>query len=164
MAKGTTKIYTISGLGKSKRIGAAVYPQPLTADSVPDFDEWGPDNWWSPQAYIQWHKLNRAQYGLDIANGKFEQAMNQWSMLWGAELEFIYNTQFRDYFRGLGFDITSGFLSPILVPADEITDSLGDVATGVSNTVSGIGKVLPWAVGAGLLIWGYKTWFTDGRK
>jgi hypothetical protein len=47
---------------------------PTSADSVPDYDDWGPDEHWSAQDWQKWHSSLTTKYDKDTADTTFVNA------------------------------------------------------------------------------------------
>lgn len=141
-----TDIYYISG-HRSPRIGLGqFYPGDLSADSVPNPDEWGPDNYWTPQAYIDWFTLNIAVYGIEAAKNKMYQAIDTWTF-GGVEFDYCYDQRFTEFFAGYGIDVATGFCRIV----NEGGEVLDDVTETVSSVTS-IGKIaIPFFLIGGLV-------------
>lgn len=173
-----TDIYIISGTGKGEAvrevtIGRATMPEPMynyirenysrnyhigassiTADSEPDFDNWGPDDWWSCDIWMLYHQLNVQKYGQEIANQRFRE---QWAKQdeWTHPMIYCkFDSSFINYFKAQG--IEGGWLiSNLVVAAENVANNLEDSAVNTSDllaTLTSAAKVVaPFAlVGAGL--------------
>lgn len=102
----------------------------ITADSVPDYDGWGPDAYWGPQDWIAWHKALKGRYGLEEANRRFLEAYH--AAGFGAE-SYSYRTfdePFRSYARAQGF--YEG-LFPGLAVVPRLLGSIFDLFRGASS-------------------------------
>lgn len=144
--KGTYISY-ISGPGASIGWGS-FYPEDLTADSEPNTDEWGPDNYWSPQTYVQWFTMNVNAYGVEKAREKMLIAIDAWSGLGGAELDYCYQQEFVNFFWQYGIDVRTYQCAAVI--------DLLDVVTDVTSTVSSVSTILKFAIPVALiggLIW-----------
>lgn len=114
----------------------------ITYGSVPDYDDWGPDQYWGCDHWVQWHQALKAMYGKEGADNAFMNAWNQSGWL-SSNLDCrTFNTSFRDYFAGEGLldAIISGagFFGPIL----NLVGAGGDVVSGIGGGVSSIGNGL----------------------
>lgn len=125
-------------------------PPELTADSEPNIDEWGPDNYWGPGTYITWHQLNKQTYGKAIADSKMINAIQQWGT-GGVEFDYCYNDNFRNYFTGQGIDVTTLFCSAEDVIGD-VVDTAANVTQGASNASNVFKIAAPFLlIGAGIV-------------
>lgn len=105
-------------------------PYLITADSLPDYDDWGPDEYWGPQDWIAWHKALRARYGADEANRRFLEAYHKAGFL-AASYDFrTFDQPFREYARANGF--YEG-LFPGLSTVPRVIGSLFDIFRGASS-------------------------------
>lgn len=125
---------------------------PTNADSVPTFDEWGPDfrGYWSANDWIVWHQALTAKYGAAVANQTFASQWNQQGFGAAPLNEQTNDPQVRAYFAQTGL-------------ANLIPSSLGggvtDLATAFTNltrnlpsTASALGWLVPAiAIGIGVL-------------
>lgn len=153
MEKGTD-IYIISGKHKSFRVGAFT----ITADSVPDFDNWGWDDYWDCSDWMRWHQLMKAAYGLDHANRQF---IDYWSDQDAFMEPFNwckYHSDFADYFEAQG--INMGWLfSNLVVATEEVGEDAIDVVENVSSGASGVSTVIKYAAPVAAIIGG--AWAID---
>lgn len=137
----------------SQHSGARIGSVAITADSTPDFDNWGWDDYWNCNDWMNWHALNVQQYGLQIANQKFTQA---WASqdIWMAPYNWCkYHSDFADYFSAQGID-TGWLFSHLLVAAENVGDNVINVVTNTGKGVQMIGTLIKYAlpvaaVGAG---------------
>lgn len=110
----------------------------ITADSVPDLDEWGWDDYWKINDWITWHKAMKKKYGKDYANTKFLQ----W---WGKQTTGAnpldarsFNSDFRKYAKDNGFLNALYADAPIIQPIGAGTD----IISGASDVVSNVGETV----------------------
>lgn len=107
---------------------------PTNPTSTPDYDNWGPDSWWTAQDWVTWHKALKAKYGLDEANARF---INAWQKqgLFSAPLDArSFDTSFRDYAKANGFfDGLYYGLGGVAKPIGTATDVVTGVTQGVSS-------------------------------
>jgi len=118
----------------------------ITADSIPDLDDWGFDTWWNCSDWISWHKANEKKYGLALANTKFSQYWNKQTMGAGALDCRTVNTKFRKYIKAKGLEDvvwqSAGAFGLILKPIGGAVDIGTELGKGV-----GIGaKILKIAI------------------
>lgn len=110
----------------------------ITADSVPDYDNWGPDDYWSCNDWITWHKELKKKYTKAEADKKWIAA---WEQQGGTEHNANwckYSGSFNEYVRKEKLDV-SNFIANILNDATTVIENAGDTA--VSAT-----KILKWVV------------------
>lgn len=148
------KIFYIAG-PKRSGVGLTYNGQPITANSLPDLDEWGWDDYWGCEEWKAWHMELRKMLNAQDANAIWLQAWNQQSYGASPKSWCKYDTAFVNYFVSVG----------ILNPADwsmiipNVLNASGDVAEGVSDTISvasQIIKLLPIAALVFGSIWAYK--------
>lgn len=141
-----TRINYIAGPRAVPSVGwGKFYPQDLSPDSQPNIDEWGPDNYWTPQAYIDWFNMNLQAYGEEVAIHKMQIALESWSGLGGAELDYCYDPAFSAFFAQYGLDVRTHACSSVEFIQDVVTD-IADVITDTSQTVSNISSILTWLI------------------
>jgi hypothetical protein len=122
----------------------------ITADSVPDYDEWGPDSYWACTDWVKWHKVLKAKYGADDAKSRFGTAWGKRSAF-GHELSCsLSDTDFINYFKSEGFTWnTSG--SMILSTGQAVksvakaVDNVAKATENLTKSASNISKYLLYA-------------------
>lgn len=146
-----TDIYIISGRKNGQHpptkvagIAGSYYPANLTADSEPEIDTWGINKYWSPQAYIEWFKLNEQKYGLSEARRKMFVVSDDWSLT-GAEYMYCYNHAFAVFFKDKGVDLQTLFCNVFNTAYSVVTDT-GDVLSKTTGGLSNLAGVLKWAI------------------
>ena len=120
----------------------------ITWDSVPDFDDWGWDDYWVCSDWVNWHKEMKRVKGKSYADETFLK-------YWWQQTEFAspidcrsFNSAFRDYFssENLLDALYNNSLVKIIGAGNDVIDS----GTGaISNTAQGIEKftaVLKWLI------------------
>jgi len=129
----------------------------ITADSIPDLDDWWFDEWWTCDQWIMWHKANKKKYGQAVANQKFMEYWNQQTFGAGALDCRTFDSKFRAYItRNNLYDAVyegAGLFKHVLGPIGGASDVVG----GASRTLGAFGRALPWIVGislGGVAIWG----------
>lgn len=150
------KIYYIAG--PKNRVGLTYNGQPITANSTPDLDEWGWDNYWGCDEWKAWHIELRKMMNAQDAALIWTAAWNKQDGTAGPYNWCKYNSSFRNYMRSQGIDVDS-VVSAIVMPVFDATGNLvqgaGDVVTNVSEAASSLSQFIkPLAlVGAGLAAW-----------
>lgn len=133
----------------------------ITADSIPDLDDWGVDEWWGCSDWVAWHKANKRKYGKEIANQKFAEHWKKQTMGAGALDCRTFNTSFRKYVeRNNLFDTvyeSAGLLGLVLKPVGGASDFI----TEGSKTLKYLVYV---AVGGGLIYGGVKLYQALKKK
>ena len=119
---------------------------PTNPDATPDYDNWGPDSWWTAQDWLTWHRSLKAKYGLDEANARF---INAWQKqgLFSAPLDArSFDTSFRDYAKANGFfDALYYGAGSLVRPIGTVTDVVAGVTEGISSTASLTKYLIPIA-------------------
>src|SRR3990167_8354248 len=108
----------------------------ITADSEPDLDEWGYDDYWLINNWIEWHKMMKKKYGVEIANSRFIQWWNKQSSGANPIDARSFNSVFRNYAKENKFldNLFSGasWVKPIGAGTD-IISSGSDAISNVSE-------------------------------
>lgn len=146
----------------------------ITADSIPDLDDWGWDDWWGCSDWVAWHKANKEKYGKPVADQKFATWWNKQGQASGALSCRTFNSEFRGYVKRNNLEAivweSAGPFSIILKPIGGVSDvatGVGDLGSGLGRGLGGFGRVLPWLVGAGVLglgVWGGVRIYQNLRK
>jgi hypothetical protein len=126
-------------------------------------DDWGWDNYWNCQDWIEWHKIMKSKKGKTFADTNFMK----W---WEAQTSFSntyncrsYDKTFRDYFRGekLLDNLYSGIgviAAPIGAGSDVVvgvSEGVSDLTEGVFNAAKALKYVIPVLVILGIGVGGY---------
>lgn len=115
----------------------------ITADSVPDYDAWGPDDYWSCSDWIQWHRELVKRYGKEQANVIWISAADKTSF--GGHEEFCrYDSSFANYFKQNGIDV-GNILSHIANTGSNVVENIGDAA----GTTT---KILKWLIPTAIVL------------
>ncbi len=107
----------------------------ITADSKPDFDEWGPDNYWSCEEWIYWHGTLKKKYGAVEANSKW---LTAWDSQSADEHNYNwckYSTEFNNFLKREGIKGASNLLANSIVSATDIIENTGNAARKATKTV-----------------------------
>src|SRR3990167_2161921 len=107
----------------------------ITENSIPNLDDWGWDDYWKIDDWIEWHKIMKEKNGLDAANTKFLTYWNKQSTGANPIDARSFDSNFRDYARKNKFfdNLFSGvgWIKPIGAATDVISSG--------SDVVSNIG-------------------------
>jgi len=139
----------------------------ITAESIPDLDEWGIDDYWSCADWITWHKALTQKYGLTNANLLFAEFWNKQGFGAHALGCRTVDSSFRQYIESVGLYETvwqgAGGLKYILQPVGAVMQTGGSIGSqilqGLETTSKGLGGLIPvLAIGGVVLlgIWGYR--------
>lgn len=145
----TTKIFYVAGAKGKAAVSGAYIPNDLTADSEPDFDNWGWDDYWSCEAFRRWHELNVTKYGKEVAKSKFLAAYEVAFSFGSYHQDCCYNSDFREYFKSYDIDVDTLFCSlvmPVIDTTGNVLTTAGNVSSGVANTSSLLKYLLPVAL------------------
>ena len=113
-------------------------------DSVPDYDEWGIDEWWNCQDWIMWHKTLIEHFGKQNAKEIWNYAFAKSGNLSGNLDCRTFNDDFRKYvaLNELSPYQNAGIFKPILnvygTGADIVSggiDTIGNVGSGIFDTL-----------------------------
>lgn len=142
----------------------------ITADSVPDLDDWGWDSFWGCDEWITWHKAMKRKYGLKNANIRFATEWNKQGFGAHALGCRTIDSDFRQYVRANGlleivWQSAEG-LKYLFQPIGTILETGaavgGGIAKGLQTTGKSLKYVFPIAIGitvifAGILGYRYVT-------
>lgn len=122
----------------------------INADSTPDLDDWGWDDYWGPGEWIKWHAAMKKKYGRDEANYRLVKAYNEASM-GAANYDWrTFNTDFKNYAKKEGF--YNGLFEGIGAIAKPIStgvtvvDAAGNVVDSTTTGITRTAKILKWAL------------------
>lgn len=126
----------------------------ITADSTPDLDDWGWDDYWKIEDWMRWHSLMVKKFGIDKANQTFLLWWNKQTTGANPLDAKSFNTSFRTYAKKYKFlDALYGGAS-FLKPFGAITDTISsgsDVVSNVGDAAKNTSNVLKWAVPVAVL-------------
>ena len=104
-----------------------------TWNTAPDYDEWGVDEFWSCEDWIQWHRLLLENFGKEKAKILWEYAYSKSGGL-SSNLDCrTFNSAFRNYARNNGLDTYGG---TVFAPILQGYGTLADVSSGILGGVS----------------------------
>jgi len=112
----------------------------ITWDSIPDYDTWGIDEYWSCDQWILWHKSLISHFGKSTANQIWDYAYSK-SGNFSKNLDCrTFNAVFRKYVKDNNLQpySSAGVLSPIL----QGYGAGSDIIVGAVNTTSNVAKGL----------------------
>lgn len=109
-------------------------------NTVPDYDEWGIDNFWSCQEWITWHKRLVEHFGKQSANEIWNYAYAKSGNL-SSNLDCrTFNSAFRKYVseNGLSPYENAGIVAPVL----QGYGTAGDIVSGALGATSNVSQGL----------------------
>ena len=110
---------------------------PTNPNATPDYDDWGPDSWWTAQDWLTWHRTLKAKYGLDEANARFVAAWQKQGMLSSPLDARSFDSSFREYAKANGFlDALYYGLGAVAKPIGTTTDVVTGVTQGISTAAT----------------------------
>jgi hypothetical protein len=112
-----------------------------TWNIVPDYDEWGWDDWWNCDDWVTWHKHLKAHFGEERARLIWNYAYAQGTQGAGHLSCRTFDTGFRTYARENNLDTYASITIPLLPEVLNLSGSLFDLVNGVSETVSEVAGV-----------------------
>ncbi len=124
---------------------------PAFADSVPNLDAWGPDNWWTLAEWKMWHQANVARYGQAQANETFISWWRQQSFGAGPENQLENDPDLRAYFRNAGLLNRMGYTLGGAIT--DFVQGAGQAVNALPGTTQSFGWIIP--IGLALLALGY---------
>ena len=144
---GYNRIVTpLTPFGDAPSGGFSPANNPASADSTPDYDNWGPDSWWTAQDWVTWHRSLKSKYGLDKANAIFINAWQKQGIGASPLNARSFDTSFRDYAKSNGFfDGLYYGLGGVAKPIGTATDVVTGVTEGISTTAALTKYILPIA-------------------
>jgi hypothetical protein len=112
-----------------------------TWNIVPDYDEWGYDNYWNCDDWTTWHKQLKAHFGEERAriiwNYAYAQG-SQFSKHWDCR---TFNSTFRAYAKANNLDTYASVTLPIIPQILDLSGSAFDIVGGVTDVVSEVASV-----------------------
>lgn len=160
------KIFYISGVSKkSARIGEVI-----TAQSVPDLDEWGIDSYWGCADWMAWHIELVKSVGVAAANTIWLQAWEKQTFGAYANDWCKFDKNFTNYLISVGLldPSEAGMILPNVINAGgTVVDAAGNViqnTAGAASTLSSLIKpaAILFLLGAGY--YGYNKYLKSGKK
>lgn len=127
----------------------------ITADSKPDYDEFGVDDYWSCDDWINWHKALKKKFGKQVADKTWTEAWNKQDSF---ESDFNwckYQGTFNSYVRAENLNAT-WWLPNILNSITGIAEDASDAAKNTSNVLKVVIPVLVVSAAIGILIYAGK--------
>lgn len=116
----------------------------ITANSQPNYDEWGWDDYWSCEDWVEWHKALKNAYGQSQANQTFVQAFHQASFGASSYDCRTFNTAFRTYAKDNGIlDALYQGIGVLMIPAGSAIEIGGNIVGLAVNTSSLLKKIVP---------------------
>ena len=112
-----------------------------TWNIVPDYDEWGWDDWWNCDDWVTWHKQLKAHFGEERARLIWNYAYAQGTQGAGHLSCRTFDSGFRAYARENNLDTYASITIPLLPEVLNLSGSLFDLVNGVSETVSEVAGV-----------------------
>lgn len=108
----------------------------ITAQSIPDYDEWGSDSYWTCQEWVLWHKALKAAYGKQQADVIFQNAWDNRSAFGHELVCSLYDSEFISYFKSQGYswDIVSG----AIITVSDVAGNIGDAASNLTSLLKWI--------------------------
>ncbi len=134
----------------------------ITADSIPDLDEWGWDTFWGCDQWVMWHKALEQKYGREGANEVFAEFWNRQSFGAHALGCRTIDSDFRDYVKSVGlwevvWQSAEG-LKYIFKPIGTVLQTGEVIGTGAAKGLQTAGKglkfIVPLAILTGLTFLG----------
>lgn len=116
-------------------------------NSVPDYDEWGKDSYWSCDDWMRWHGLLKEHFGAEKARYIWNYAYKQGTMFAAHGDCRTFNSNFRAYAQKNNLDTYAGtgILGPVLNVfggALDLIDGIGDTISGVAGGIGKAGRVV----------------------
>ena len=127
-------------------------------NTVPDYDQWGVDSYWSCDNWITWHKSLVKHFGSEVAKQLWDYAYAQSGSL-SSNLDCrTFNSSFRKYVNenGLSPYANAGVFAPVLSTYGTASDVLSGTLSGVSSFFTGdnVKKLINIALVGGIIFGG----------
>ena len=118
----------------------------ITYNSIPDYDDFGFDTYWTCEQWRQWYDALEYKYGP-------EYARNYWSLAWEEQDTFEHNYNwckydgaFSNYMLTKGIDL-GHIVSKVYTDAGEIITNLSKGAVSTSKLFKNIAPLIALGVG-----------------
>lgn len=139
---------------------------PITADSEPNCDGWGPDSYWSCADWITWHKALLKKYDAVTAANKWATAFDNCAGYLGHEINCASkNDDFKTYVIDNGLVTKSTKLTQVskaIAWGDSVHQPIADLGSALTNVTGAVknatGSVvtiatwLPWVLLVGAVV------------
>jgi len=124
----------------------------INAESTPDYDSWGYDDYWSCENWIDWHKALKAKHGK-------QRADEIWLAAWDEQDTFEHNLSWCKYAANFNSYVSaenlpvSHLLADIFAGGTKIGENVVDTATTTSKILKWVIPVIIILVVLGLIIY-----------
>ena len=124
----------------------------ITAESSPDYDDWGWDDYWSARDWMTWHRRMKEEYGKEKANIRFLTAWEKQSSLSSPLDTRTFDADFKRYAKDNGFYeglFDPGILKLILKGISlglDVTEATIEAVDETAGTLPAIGKIIKYGV------------------
>ena len=138
---------------------------PNNPDATPDYDAWGPDDYWDCSEWERWHGTLKSKYGQAEANYRWASAWEKSGWFSGNINCRSLNTQFRNFLQreglmGAAFSGVGVLAKPIGAAADVVeagSEAASGAAKKAGKAVENLAEAVEWfttPVGIALLVGG----------
>lgn len=124
----------------------------ITADSIPDYDSYGIDDYWSCVDWINWHKALKAKYSKTVADQTWQNAWDKQDSFEHAYNWCKYGSTFNSYVNSQGLD-ASNIFGDVISGGTKITENVIGGATATSKVLKYAIPVLAIILVIGLIIY-----------
>lgn len=138
------------------------YGANITAQSQPDYDGWGIDDYWTCNDWMIWHSRLKAEYGLSTANEKWITAWNEQDV-WESNYNWCkYNCDFAAFAQANNLPIRNIFSRLTC----GVVDVGGNIADGFTTGAKIVKVAIPLAVIGVGVFYAFKAYTTlkGGRR
>lgn len=138
------------------------YGANITAQSQPDYDGWGIDDYWTCNDWMIWHSRLKAEYGLSTANEKWITAWNEQDV-WESNYNWCkYNCDFAAFAQSNNLPIRNVFSKLTC----GVVDVGGNIADGFTTGAKIVKVAIPLAVIGVGVFYAFKAYTTlkGGRR
>lgn len=109
-------------------------------DSVPDYDDWGPDSWWECIEWKSWFYALKTHFGRDTAKSIWVYGWNKQGFGSGGLDCRSFDSEFRSFLKKEDLEDAAG--ANILGSAFDILKGIETAAVGASKTLKYVAPAL----------------------
>lgn len=111
----------------------------ITENTTPNLDDWGWDDFWDCQDWIEWHKIMKQKKGKQYADSKFLEWWNKQGFGAHALDCRSFNSNFKDYFKSENlYNALYDGIGVVAQPIGAATDVVQAGSNAVSNSAQAI--------------------------
>lgn len=137
---------------------------PANPAALPDYDDWGWDDYWGPAEWMQWHKTMKAAIGKEKADYNFATAWEKMLSADGLGSSVLsarsFNVQFREWaksenllnalYGGMAWLKPLGAATDLASGAADLASGAADIGSKAPDVAMSVVKWAAIAIGIGL--------------